>query len=103
MNDQPLNDRDERYIRLLVGSYQIWSSTGDDINYEKCAHCALRKVMHDVADEILRSGNFRDAIMRHTDESARRWAASKFALLVKTEREAGRDPHVAAEKLGWTL
>jgi hypothetical protein len=72
-----------------------------DHDGESCGHCHNIIVGAEVARELLEAGEYENVIVTWSDETRRRWEASKFFKLWQEETEAGRDPRQAFKDRGW--
>jgi hypothetical protein len=57
-----------------------------------CGDCEYRRLMAQVAREVLDSGDTTDGIRRWAEEVRRRWEDGDFARLHREARAAGKDP-----------
>ncbi len=80
-----MSKRDREFLR---------SQTRQHVEHEpgECGHCEYRRLMAEVAREILASGDAEDGISRWAEEVQARWAGSVFQRLHDEAVAAGKDP-----------
>ena len=88
----------DRELLASMAHRDIANETHDP---ESCGTCYIRKLHSEVAAEMLKQPEC--SIKEWSDETQRRWEAGKYYKLYVEELEAGRDPKVAFEKLGWDM
>jgi hypothetical protein len=72
------------------------------LEYEDgCGLCHHKILMAEVARDIVKSGDFSNALERWDKEVKKRWQESKYFKLWQKEKAAGRDPNAAFAKRGW--
>ncbi len=72
----------------------LQSQTRQHVEHEPgtCGHCEYRRLMAEVAREILASGNTENGIARWADEVQARWAGGDFQRLHDEAVASGKDP-----------
>jgi hypothetical protein len=80
-----MNEQDRAFLQ---------SQTRQDIEHEPgaCGHCEYRRLMAEVAREILASGDTDNGIARWADEVQARWASGVFRQLHDAAVASGKDP-----------
>ena len=87
-------------------SEQDWeflqSQTRQHLEHEPgvCGHCEYRRLMAEVAREVLASGDTEDGIGRWAEEVQARWAGSVFQRLHDEAVAAGKDPATYFQERG---
>lgn len=80
------------------------ASTANAVEHaDNCGMCEHASIMAFVAAELLEQNVGGDLITAWSDEVKRRWQGSKYYLLFKAEKMAGRDPAIAFEGRGWEM
>ena len=70
---------------------------------ETCGMCYNRKIMSDVAQEMLDNNEIENGINTWSKRIEEKWHESKFFKLYQEEQAAGRDPQKAFDAKGWEM
>jgi hypothetical protein len=88
---------DEEFVKSMSNSDSL-------IDHEPngtCGMCHHQWLMAEVAREMVKEGNFENAISRWSEETRRRWEDSKFFKLWQEAVADGKEPHAVFEEKGW--